>query len=131
MFRAGVTTDRRVGLVLVGDLLCIALFATLGAMQHPEGGSLLARIPEVAAPFVVGWLLVGVAVGTFRAGAIADARTAVVRAAAGWLGADLFAQAVRTLSVVPGGADPAFFVVALLFGGTLLGGWRALASYVV
>lgn len=131
MLRAGITVDRRVGLVLLGDLLCIALFATLGAMQHPEGGSLIVRIPEVAAPFVVGWLLVGAAVGTFRTDAFSDTRTAVVRAVVAWLGADLFAQAVRATSVVPGGADPAFFVVALLFGGVLLAGWRALASRVI
>ncbi|MDZ7746066.1 MAG: DUF3054 domain-containing protein [Halobacteriales archaeon] len=131
MFRAGIEIDRRVGVVLIGDLLCIALFATLGAMQHPEGGSLLARLPEIAAPFVGGWLLVGLAVGTLRTDALADARTAAVRAGVGWLGADLFAQAARATSVVPGGADPAFFVVALLFGGLLLVSWRALASRVV
>jgi len=127
MFRAGVTTDRQIGLVLVGDLLCIALFATLGAMRHPESGGLLARVPEIAAPFVVGWLLVGLAVGTLRADAYADTRTAVARAAIAWLGTDLFAQALRATPIVPGGADPAFFVVALLFGGLFLGGWRALA----
>ena len=127
MFRAGITTDRQIGLVLVGDLLCIALFATLGAMRHPASGRLLARVPEIAAPFVVGWLLVGLAVGTLRADAYADTRTAVVRAAITWLGTDLFAQALRGTSVVPGGPDPAFFVVALLFGGLFLGSWRALA----
>jgi len=126
MFRAGITTDRQVGLVLVGDILCIALFATLGAIQHPEGGSLLARIPEIAAPFVVGWLLVGLVLGTFRADGFADTRTAVVRAALTWLGTDLFAQALRGTSVVPGGADPAFFIVALLFGGLFLVSWRVL-----
>lgn len=127
MFRAGITTDRQIGLVLVGDLLCIALFATLGAMRHPASGRLLARVPEIAAPFVVGWLLVGLAVGTLRADAYADTRTAVVRAAIAWLGTDLFAQALRATPIVPGGAAPAFFVVALLFGGLFLGSWRALA----
>lgn len=123
--RPGFAADRTTLLTLVGDLLCIALFAAAGAMQHPEGAALYLRVPEIAAPFVLGWLVVGTLVGVFRSD-LGTRRSAAARAAVAWLGADLVGQALRATAFVPGGADPAFFVVSLVVGGTLLAGWRAL-----
>ncbi|MFC7177540.1 DUF3054 domain-containing protein [Halosegnis marinus] len=120
--------DRTTALVLLGDALCIALFSAAGALQHPGNAPLYARVPEIAAPFVLGWLLVGALVGTFDGSWFGSARTAAGRAAVAWLGADIVGQALRATAFVPGGADPAFFVVSLLVGGALLVGWRALVA---
>jgi hypothetical protein len=126
--RTGFVADRTTLLTLVGDLLCIALFSAAGALQHPEGPALYIRVPEIAAPFVLGWLAVGAVAGVFDARWTTGRRVAAGRAALAWLGADLVGQGLRATAVVPGGADPAFFLVSLVVGGTLLAGWRALVA---
>lgn len=120
--------DRTTLLVLLGDVLCIALFSAAGALQHTGTAPLYARVPEISAPFVLGWLVVGVFVGTFDGDWVGSVRTAGARAAVAWLGADIVGQALRATAVVPGGAAPTFFVVSLVVGGALLVGWRALVA---
>lgn len=113
--------------VVVGDLLCIGLFSIAGVLQH-ESGPLLVRVPEVAAPFLLGWVVVGLFVGVFSRAALATPREAAARAAVAWLGADLLGQALRSTALFAGGFDPAFFLVSLFVTGALLVGWRATAS---
>jgi hypothetical protein len=129
--RPGFLADRTTLLTLVGDLLCIALFSAAGALQHPENAAIYLRVPEIAAPFVLGWLLVGAFAGVFDARWTTGPRAAAGRAALAWLGADLVGQGLRATAVVPGGADPAFFVVSLVVGGALLVAWRALVARTV
>lgn len=119
--------SRTTGLLVVGDLLCIVLFSTLGVIQH-DSGQLLTRVPEVATPFIFGWALVGLLAGTFVTDALATPREAAARAAVAWLGADVVGQGLRATSVFPGGFDPAFFLVSLFVAGALLVGWRTVAS---
>jgi hypothetical protein len=125
-FRPGVVANRTTLLTIVGDLLCIALFSAAGALQHPEEAALYLRVPEIAAPFVLGWLAVGSVVGVFDTRWMTGRRTAAGRAALAWLGADLVGQGLRATAAVPGSADPAFFIISLVVGGTLLAGWRAI-----
>lgn len=129
--RPGFLMDRTRYLICGGDLLCIALFSAAGAVQHPEGAPLLLRVPEIAAPFIGGWLAVGLFTGVFDARGVAGSRAAAGRAAVTWLGADLVGQGLRWTSIVPGGSDPAFFLVSLLVGGALLVGWRSLVARTV
>ena len=121
------SASRTTGLVVLGDLLCIGLFSTLGVLQH-NSGNLLARVPEVAAPFVLGWVVVGLLVGTFARESLSTPREAAARAAVAWLGADVVGQALRATALFSGGFDPAFFLVSLLVAGALLVGWRAVAA---
>lgn len=116
--------------VVAGDLLCIGLFSTAGIIQH-ESGSLLGRVPEVAAPFLLGWALVGLLAGVFSRQALATPREAAARAGVAWLGADLVGQALRSTSLFSGGFDPAFFLVSLFVTGLLLVAWRATASWLL
>ncbi|WP_255149950.1 DUF3054 domain-containing protein [Halorarius halobius] len=119
-----VSVSRTMALAAVGDLVCIGLFSVLGVLQH-ESGAVLVRAPEVAAPFVVGWVVVGLVVGVFNERALATPREAAARAGVAWLGADIVGQAIRATSLVRGGFDPAFFLVSLFVTGALLVGWRA------
>lgn len=123
-----VTRDRTTVLLLVGDVCCIALFATVGALQHPSPQSLLRRVPEIAAPFLFGWLLVGSFAGVFDREVYAEPRPLVVAVGIGWLGADLIGQVLRAATGLRGSAAIAFFLVTLFVGGTLLIGWRLLAA---
>ena len=127
-FRPRADVDRTIGLTLAGDLLCIGLFVALGALRHPGSTPLYVRVPETAAPFVVGWLLVGAFLGAFTAESLADTRTAALRAGIAWLGADLLAQAARATPFVSGGVALAFVVVSLVTGGAFLVGWRAFVA---
>ncbi|MFB6118447.1 DUF3054 domain-containing protein [Halosegnis sp.] len=120
--------DWATGATLVGDLLCIGLFVSLGALRHPEAGPLYVRVPEIAAPFILGWLVVGAFVGVFTASELTGTRTVAGRAALAWVGATAVAQTLRATPFVPGGTAPAFVVVSLVVGGTLLVTWRVLAS---
>lgn len=128
--RPRVAVTRRTGLLLLGDAACIGLFGAAGVIEHASG-SLLVRVPAVALPFVLGWVLAGAFAGTFAADALATPREAAARAAVAWVCADLVGQGIRATSFVSGSADPAFFLVALFVGGAFLVGWRALASRVL
>lgn len=114
-------------LLTVGDVACIALFSAAGVVQHGSG-SLLARVPAVAAPFVIGWALCGLLAGAFSRAALTTPREAAARAAAGWLGATVVGQALRSTPPFPGGFDPSFFLVSLVVTGALLVAWRAGAA---
>jgi hypothetical protein len=119
--------SRTTAVVAVGDLLCIGLFSVAGVLQH-QSGSLVSHVPEVAAPFLVGWALVGLLTGVFTMAALATPREAAARAAVAWLGADLVGQGLRSTDLFSGGFDPAFFLVSLLVTGVLLVGWRTVAA---
>ncbi|WP_255196327.1 DUF3054 domain-containing protein [Halorarius litoreus] len=126
-FGPRLSPSRTTALVVVGDVVCIGLFSTLGVLQH-NSGQVLTRVPEVAAPFLVGWALVGLLAGAFVTEALATPREAAARAAVAWLGADVVGQALRATSLFSGSFDPAFFLVSLFVTGTLLVCWRAVAS---
>lgn len=126
--RPRVAVTPRTGLLLLGDVACIGLFSAAGVLEHASG-TLLVHVPRVALPFVLGWVLVGAFVGAFAADALATPREAAARVAVAWIGADLVGQGLRATAALSGSADPAFFLVALVVGGGLLVGWRALASW--
>lgn len=127
-FRPEFTSDRTTALLLVGDVLCIALFATVGALQHPSPEPLLLRVPEIAAPFLFGWLLVGSYAGVFDREVYTEPRALVVAVGISWLGADLIGQILRAATSLRGSAAIAFFLVTLFVGGVLLLGWRLLVA---
>jgi hypothetical protein len=126
-FGPRLSLSRTTAVVAVGDVLCIGLFSVAGVLQH-QSGSLVARVPEVAVPFLVGWAVVGLLAGAFATEALATPREAAARAAVAWLGADLVGQGLRATDLFPGGFDPAFFLVSLFVTGVLLVGWRAAAA---
>jgi hypothetical protein len=126
-FGSRLSLSRTTAVVAVGDLLCIGLFSVAGVLEH-QSGSLITRVPEVAAPFLIGWALVGLLTGAFTTAALATPREAATRAAVAWLGADLVGQGLRSTELFSGGFDPAFFLVSLFVTGVLLVGWRALAA---
>jgi hypothetical protein len=126
--RPEVTSDRTTALLFAGDVLCIALFATVGALQHPAPEPLFRRVPEIAAPFLLGWLAVGGFAGVFDREVYVEPRPLAVAVGIGWLGADLVGQLLRATTSLRGSAAPTFFLVTLFVGGALLLGWRLLAA---
>jgi peptidoglycan/LPS O-acetylase OafA/YrhL len=105
-------------LALVVDLLVVAVFVLVGRRTHHDDAG-LAGFARVAWPFAVG-LVAGWAVSGLRRAPFERRRVAVTSAAT---------VAVATflrIVVQDRSAEPPFLLVALLFFGVCLFGWRAL-----
>lgn len=105
---------------LATDVVCVAVFCTIGRRSHAEGLS-LAGIAETAWPFLagtgVGWLL---ARGWRRPAAVVPTGLVV------WVCTVAVGMLLR--KATSAGVAPSFIVVASLATALLLLGWRAAAS---
>ncbi|HEY7721173.1 MAG TPA: DUF3054 domain-containing protein [Pedococcus sp.] len=109
-----------VGAAACADGAAILLFAALGRSSHSEGLS-AAGVLQTAWPFLAGagagWLIARASAGQWplspRGGAVV------------WVGAVAGGMLLRRLTGA--GTDPAFVVVATVFLGAALLGWRAAA----
>lgn len=122
--------DRRTLLALApGDVVAVCAFVALGQHQHfgAPAWELPRRFLLVAGGFLLGWALVAPLLGAYARGVWALPWAVVVPLAA-WLLADAVGVLLRATAVVPGAPSAQFYLVAAVFGGLLLGGWRALAT---
>ena len=103
------------------DVASVLLFAVIGRNSHAEAWS-LSGLWQTAWPFLAGLVIAwGVA-------AVWLTPTAVLRSGVPvWLGTVLIGMILRVL-FTPGGAAPAFVVVASVALGTLLLGWRGITA---
>lgn len=99
------------------DIACVLLFCTLGRRNHSEAMN-LAGVAETAWPFLAGltaaWLLIR---GWRRPTAVRPTGIAV------WVGCVAIGMALR--AITGAGIALSFVLVATLFTGVLLLGWRA------
>ena len=113
----------RIALGLAIDTALICLFAAIGRRNHGETGALLA-VAATAWPFLAGmaagWL---VAVLAFRRAPLRLQEGIPV-----WLCTVAIGMLLRSLTHA--GTAPSFVVVALIFLGAGLLGWRALAALI-
>ena len=110
---------RSVRLAVVLDCCCVLLFVVIGRASHTKGES-LAGIASTAWPFLAGLAAGWIAARTWR-------RPLLLwpGGVGAWLGTVALGMVLR---VVAGqGTAFAFVVVALVFLGLFLLGWRALA----
>lgn len=112
----------RVPLAIGLDVFAVVLFVALGRRSHDESGA-LAAVVETAAPFLVG---LAVGWGTIRAW---RRPTRVVTGLAIWPITILVGMIVRNL-VFDRGTATSFVVVATLFVGAFLVGWRVAVGWV-
>ena len=112
----------RVPLAVGLDVFCVVLFVALGRRSHDESGVFTAVV-ETAAPFLIGlaagWLLVR----AWRR------PTRLLTGVAIWPVTILVGMVVRNL-VFDRGTAASFVVVATLFVGLFLVGWRAVLHLV-
>lgn len=119
--------------LLAGDLAAIVVLAAIGVAHH-RGVEKLADpvyVGLVAAPFVLGWLVVAVPAGLYTGDAIASPVRAVTWTILAWVVAALIGQLLRGSPFFPGGTGPVFALVTVAAGAVLVGGWRTVASLVV
>jgi hypothetical protein len=103
----------------VGLDVCVFLvFSFAGRRSHGEGDA-LRQVLIVAAPFLGAWLVVALALGVYRSPSLR-------RVLVAWLVACPLALLLRALG--GRGVPLSFDLVAFLFNGVLLVGWRATAA---
>lgn len=120
----------RLALLAGGDLLVLLVFVLVGRSSHQEAES-AAGVVRVAAPFVVAWFVVGAILGAFgRRGSAATTapRRLLARTGLSWLVACPAALGLRALGEGHG-IPPAFGIIAFVFNGVLLLGWRGVVSW--
>ncbi|MEQ1874308.1 MAG: DUF3054 domain-containing protein [Ilumatobacteraceae bacterium] len=110
--------NRRVAIAASFDVAAIVLFVAIGRRSHDEGNG-VQGILRVAAPF-----LIGLAVGWLVARAW-KAPTKLTTGLIIWPITVAVGMAVRR-GVFSDGTALAFIIVATIFTGALLVGWRAL-----
>lgn len=112
-----------------GDVLAIGGFVALGRIQHmgtPIGDP--ADFAVTVAPFLVGWLFAALLGGLYTRDAVLFPRRAISWTVPAWVVAVVITMAIRSTSLVSGGAAPSFVLVTLLAGGVLVVGWRVLVA---
>lgn len=120
--------SRAVRRYVLGDVAAIVLFVILGELSHGANPlSILGPMTLTVSTFLFGWFTVAVVSGAYGGGTLSDQRSAVILPLVGWAFADAIAQALRATEFFPGNADVSFYLVALIFGGALLGFWRYVA----
>ncbi len=118
--------NRAVIMLVIGDVICLLIFAALGRNTHGEAAG-FAAIPQIfitALPFASGWFLVSPFVGAFRREIVTQPRAMVMRTALAWLLSWPVAMLLRGIFVDHGIPPLSFAFVVLLFNMVLLVIWR-------
>ena len=103
------------------DICCVLLFVVIGRASHTQGES-VAGVAGTAWPF-----LAGLAVGWTAARAWRKPTALLPSGVAAWLGTVAAGMVLRVL--VGQGTAVAFILVALVFLGLFLLGWRIVARW--
>lgn len=114
----------------LGDLVCIAVFVVVGAIEG-HGFDPAAQAPRLASTtgtFVLGWALLAIPAGVYADGVRRSLGQAALRIVPAWAGAALVAQGLRALEAVPGRPALTFYLVSVAVGLALLLGWRAVVA---
>lgn len=119
-------------MLVIGDVLALLLFASLGRGSHHESTGFLAIGPVVgtAAPFIVGWYLVAIPLHALSADLLHRPRAMLLRTGGAWLVAWPVTLLLRAI-ILRRGIPVSFAIVVLLTNGLLLLGWRLTASAIV
>ena len=120
------TRNRRVAVLLVGDLAALLLFALIGRRSHGAAVGFAATVETLrtAAPFLAGWLLVAPWVGAYRLALFAHPPTLLRTTLLGWAGA-LLVGAIFRAAMIGRFSPLSFYLVTFFVALLLLLGWRA------
>lgn len=103
------------------DLLCVVVFVAIGRRQH-ETGSAIAGIAKTATPFLLGLAISWLALRREWS------RPTTIRTGIGiWIGTLVVGMLGRRF-FFEGGTATAFVIVATLFLGATMLGWRSVVS---
>ncbi|HZS90450.1 MAG TPA: DUF3054 domain-containing protein [Chloroflexota bacterium] len=120
----------RTALLALGDTVALLAFAAIGRSNHGEAVS-PGDVIGTALPFLAAWFVVASLIGALgRPGSAQSTQPGrlLPRAALAWIIAVPLALVIRGIAKGEQ-IQPAFAVVALLFNGLTLLGWRGLVSW--
>ncbi len=110
-----------------GDILVLFAFVLLGEVSH---GAMPWAVPlmvaETVGTFVVGWVAVAPLVWAYQRTNLSSETGAALTGFVAWAGAAAIANLIRSTDLVHGNASLSFFLVAVVVGGAMMGGWRYL-----
>lgn len=116
--------------LVLGDILCFFIFASLGSTQHGTGTNLL-YFAWVAVPFLAGWFLVSPWLGAFKIDLTVQPKKMLKCTMLSWLAAWPVAMLLRWLLVNLLSKNPisfssflSFSIVVFIFNMALLVVWR-------
>jgi DMSO/TMAO reductase YedYZ heme-binding membrane subunit len=120
----------RIIVLVLGDILCFLIFASLGSTQHGTGTNPL-YFAWVAAPFLLGWFLTAPLLGAFKADLTIQPKKMLLRTILSWLAAWPVAMLLRWLLVdrlnqnpISFGSFLSFAIVVFIVNMILLVLWR-------
>lgn len=110
-----------------GDVLVLIAFVLLGEFSH---GAMPWAVPQMVAEtvgtFVVGWVAVSPLVWAYQRENLSSETAAAGTGFVAWAGASAIANLIRSTDLVHGNASLSFFLVSVVVGGLMIGGWRYL-----
>ena len=112
---------RNISIAVVLDVVSIVLFVVIGRNNHDEDGAFVTATATVAAPF-----LIALAAGWLGSRAWRSPFAIVPTGIVLWLTTVIVGMLLRRF-VFDDGAATTFIIVASIFIGVVLVGWRALA----
>lgn len=129
MFLDSVSVDpRAVRRYAIGDVAAIAVFVVLGEFSHGENPvTVFVPMLETLGTFLLGWIAVATIAGAYSERSLENGRHAILSSLFAWAIADAIAQLLRSLPFVRGDGAITFYLIALVVGGALIGGWRYVA----
>ena len=120
--------SRAVRRYAIGDVVAIAVFVVLGEFSHGANPiTVFVPMLETLGTFLLGWVTVATIAGAYSRRSLDNGRHAILVSLYAWAIADAIAQLLRSLPFARGNGAITFYLVALVFGGALIGGWRYLA----
>lgn len=125
--------SRWTALLAVGDLVAIGAFVAAGQAHHTGENPFLVPGDYLGAlaPFLVGWIVVALIGGLYTHDALLGPRRMLSWSLPAWLFGAVIALALRATPYLPGNVNGLFPVVAVVFGGLLVVGWRTVAAAVL
>lgn len=126
--------SRWTGLLVVGDLIALTGFVVVaGQTRHSMGNPRAnpAVLFGALTPFLVGWLIVALIGGLYTHDALVSPRRMLSWTVPAWILGSLIALVLRATSLFSGDVSGLFPVVAIVFGGVVLIGWRVVAAVVL
>jgi hypothetical protein len=110
--------------LLVGDVLALLIFVIIGRLSHGLTDAWLLNVARIATPFLIGWLVVAIPAGAYRADRLTSPAWLMGRTAIAWLVGNGIAFALRALLFQNNVTLP-FALTSVAFTGLFLLGWRA------
>ena len=114
--------------LVVGDILAFLLFVVVGRISHGFTSDWLVNVARIATPFLIGWLVVSLPIGAYRASRLAAPASFLGLSIVAVLAGDLVAFFLRAVLFQNNVTVP-FALTTLAFTTLFVVGWRAV--YVV